>query len=249
MDPKWQKMLVIVNANQCNPKYSYKKLIISRLISENIFILLLQFIGLMFSAYQPLPIWLASGTACAFVMLRGVNVLPGILLGSLIAFSCMHIGLRLTGWWSLLFTLQPYLIMSFCYRYLHPTLVFTRISDFIKYLGIVAFTSLLIAWYHLHFWYAFLANFNGLIFIATTICYWDMYFTEIYETKNMRLFLQSHRGCVVFFSFALVNIIACLFFYISLSGLVTITFFQVVSFIVFWISLTWGRWGRIDFSL
>lgn len=214
MDPKWQKMAAIVNSNKSNLNYSFKKLVITRFITENIFILLLQYMGLMFSVVNPLPIWFSSGTACGFVMLRGVSILPGIFLGSLITFLSMHFNIYLSLLWSTIFTAQAWLLLKLCYQFLRPTLVFIQLNEFMKFIMLISSLSFLVAFVFKYFWYAYFANLFGILIIGVAICYWDMYFPEIYATQNLKLFFQRYSGCGIFFSLAMVAIIGSLILFI-----------------------------------
>src|SRR5688572_28180677 len=86
-------------------------------LNLNIFIFLLQYMGLMQSTLSKTSaiLWLGNGTALAFLFLRGLTILPGIFLGSFFAYlfitpmqhaflaACIH-------------TLEPYAILTVTYR-------------------------------------------------------------------------------------------------------------------------------------
>src|SRR5690349_20185221 len=118
---------------QSNLLGQFKKCVIDRRIMENAIVFLLQYSGLMLSTLSPHPkvLALASGTACAFIFLRGVTVLPGIWLGSLIAYFFAHAGLLSALACATIDALQAYFILWFCYRFVGPTLLFFNIKKFI----------------------------------------------------------------------------------------------------------------------
>jgi len=188
---KWQDMLAIINQRpeliQNNLARQNKKIFLTRLITENIFIFLLQYTGLMFSTISSgmHPVWIASGTACAFIFLRGISITPGIWLGSIFAFySVLPIGEACV--FASIFTLQPLIILAITFRYLKsPMPDFYNTRSFINFIFACAITtastSLLLAitinitqlWPH---WW--LANFNGTLIFTCAIITWDAYFSE-----------------------------------------------------------------------
>ena len=93
---KWQSMLTIVNQNlelqpfktSKTPVLQFKKMVMQRSLAENLLVFFLQYIGLKLTTFSldPSPLWLATGTACAYLFLRGYRVLPGIWLGNFAGF-------------------------------------------------------------------------------------------------------------------------------------------------------------------
>jgi hypothetical protein len=174
---------------------SFRKLVITRLLSENILMLLLQYIGLMFSTLtpSPMPLWTASGTACAFIFLRGMRILPGIGLGTLIAFYLASGSLSLGLGAALIFMLQPAALLWLSYRYTGPSLVFYDNPSWIKFTffsaivtGVVSLSLLRMA--SLPFSLAlstWLANFNGLLIFAFALTALDAYFPQCHTLKQV----------------------------------------------------------------
>ncbi len=190
-------------------KNPYKKLVIMRLFAENMFVLLLQYIGLMLSTLLPYatPLWLASGTACAFIFLRGPTILPGIGLGTLIAYYSVtaNANLAITG--ASLFMLQAFLLLSISYRVIQqPTLIFYRRWQTFTFIGLaillLAITSLILLCLHLfafnpaglllnklffQLWLShFLANLNGVLIVAYALVALDVYFPQFAQLKQLK---------------------------------------------------------------
>lgn len=202
---KWQHMLTLVNKN-LNPAQRTRKLYVSRFISENIFVLLLQYIGLIFStlAAHPCPLWFASGTACALIFLRGYSVLPGIWLGSFLAYALAKTGFAVSIGCATLFSLQAFLLLWLSYRYIVPTLLFSSRKKFLQFVLLSALASAMItagliilyrpflydinleAKLGLHWW---LANLNGILILGCGLIAFDAYFPEIKKLKRQPLLL------------------------------------------------------------
>ncbi len=163
----------------------------------------MQYIGLKLSIFviTPSPLWLATGSACAYLFLRGPTVLPGIWLGSLFGFYFDKMGLRLMFECATILTVQPLLLLQFSYRYLSPTLIFTHQRMFVKY---ILFTALLTAMTSLMFveicypalphnesffqywvnWW--LANLNAIIIFSCAMITWDAYASSAQSIKQWR---------------------------------------------------------------
>jgi integral membrane sensor domain MASE1 len=178
-----------------------KKLVVQRFIAVNILTLLMQYIGLTISTLSSLysPLWLASGTACAFVFLRGASVLPGIWLGSFLAYLMANIGMLAAAACATILTLQAYLILVLSYRYISRTLIFYQTKRLLRFIFLAAAITAMSSYaliiiaisklpsninvlsVYLQWW---LANFNGLIIFAFAIVTWDAFFAQIYQLKN-----------------------------------------------------------------
>jgi len=159
----------------------FNKLILRRLITENIFVLLLQYMGLKLTTLTlyPTPIWFASGTACAFIFMRGYSILPGIWLGTFIAYALV-IGHGLYA--ATLFSLQALLLLFLTRRFIAPLPTF-NIGKFIFCSSIItALCSFLLA--SSHFLLSYFANLNGVLIIGIGLIAFDTYFPEIDALKK-----------------------------------------------------------------
>src|SRR3990167_8730307 len=204
LNSKWQHMLAIVNQHtalwHANPELHLRRLIIYRWFAENFLIFLLQYTGLTFTTLStPLSlIWFASGTSFTLLLLRGNIILPGMLLGNFLAFFLAHISFVSACEYAALFTLQPILLRFLCYRWISPTLLFYRFSMLAKFF---IFSALISAWtsflMHPAFWLqTWLANWNGILIVATTLIAWDAYFVQVTP-------LSFKKGCAISSSYAL----------------------------------------------
>src|SRR6187399_3086284 len=115
--------------------YHFKRLVITRLIAENILLLLLQLMGMKFSVLSDpaLPVDFAAGTAAAFIFMRGYSILPGIWLGTLLA--CVFSGWTFlsSGLLASAYTLQTGLLFFLCLRFISPGLIFLKTKLFLRY--------------------------------------------------------------------------------------------------------------------
>lgn len=169
---------------QADPLIRFKKLVWVRFFTENLLSFLIQYTGLLFSTliltYS--PIWLASGTACAFIFLRGATILPGIGLGSFLAFYTGYGASFLISFlYASLLTLQAYLLLRLTYKWVAPSLLFSHHADLFKFVFINALiSSLLLFMPSIHTapldW---LACFNGILIIGCAITSFDAYFPQI----------------------------------------------------------------------
>lgn len=200
---KWQQMLAIISQSslaQTNLTIPYQRLQISRLISENILAFLLQYMGLMLSIITPTtsPIWIASGTACGLIFLRGPSILFGITLGSFIAYYLTKLPILSVLMCSLILLLQPLVIYMLCQRYITPTLLFYRVHQFVKFVSVIMIISAIssfslitlcypmLSGYSLlqHGLIGWLANLNGILIFACTLVTWDAYSPQIGSLKQ-----------------------------------------------------------------
>lgn len=205
-DEKWHDLLAIVNQYPNFQKNKFVneqfKLVAIRFITENIFIFLLQYTGLMFSTLSTgmNPVWISSGTACAFLLLRGYAILPGIWLGTFFAFypNTTFISALIAA---SIFTLQPCLILILTYRLMKcPMPNISSGRSVCAFMLICVLTSaissvLLISIFHtnhpvssfLQWW---LANFSGTIVYTIAIITWDTYFSdEVYPQSKSIYFI------------------------------------------------------------
>lgn len=199
---RWQAMLEHLDLIEC--AHEQKSFFFKRSLNENILVLLLQFIGLMFSTLtvSPSPIWYASGSACALVFLRGYAVLPGIGLGSLFAYLAAHCSLTEAFFNSIVYVIQAALLLTLSHRYVTPTLIFYQPLKFLKFivlscivtsLSCVCLLEILSHAHHvinptslwLEWW---LANLNGLFIFAFALVTWDAYFPEISKLRELPRF-------------------------------------------------------------
>lgn len=222
---KWQQIQTILyrhaNATQVNPSLSFKKLVLSRLLSENALVFLLQYIGLTLSTLLPWPspLWMASGTVCAFIFLRGYSVLGGIWLGSLAAyyFASGHLMLSLSC--AALQTLQAGGLFFIYQRYLGPAFLFSHTRYFIYFIILSGTMTAFISLSLFNLCYAalpsvvsplrlwctwWLANWNGLFIFFMALITLDAYFPLISDLKKQnKVKLSLAYGCLALLAFLL----------------------------------------------
>lgn len=167
--------------------YNFKRLVITRLLAENIMLMLLQMMGMKFSVLSnpPLPIDFAAGTAAAFIFMRGYTILPGIWFGTLLA-------VLLSGWSFIdgillasVYTIQTGLLFFLCLRFISPSLLFLDKKLFLRYTLLCVLLSLLFSPILLS-WQADLA---GLLIVPLAVTNWDMYFPEINQWRKLPDFI------------------------------------------------------------
>lgn len=236
---KWQKMLAIVNQHPSliQPKISqqFKKLRMLRLFSENFLLFLFQYIGLMLmdglTAQSLVPFWFSSGTACAFIFLRGKSILPGIFLGSFYAYFITTHQFLDASINASLDSIQALFILFLSYRYLGPSLVFSNLKSFFSFIiytsFVLCFTSLHTDLFSLLIKYDynpileclrwFLGNLGGILIFTLAILSWDLYCLQLNELKSMQKTLFLHYSLIVMNMFFLIN--SQTFFYITLFSL------------------------------
>lgn len=200
---KWQPMLAIVNQHPAltlqNPKRRSLQLYLRRLFTENILVILLQYTGLTISMLVSpnSPAWLASGTACAFIFLRGISITPGIWLGTFLAYYSANTSAGLAIVIASLFAFQAVALLWVSIRYINPILIFYHRWQYVKFIlyasAVTAFISL--GWVSLSqpiltvdLWLqAWLANLNGILVIAFALAVWDAYFPELESFGQLSL--------------------------------------------------------------
>lgn len=208
---KWQRMADIVNQHgEPEPtEWQFKKLCASRLLVENILTFLLQYIGLTLvdglTSQTLIPLWFASGTACAFVFMRGLSVLPGIFLG---CFSAYYLSTHLFAQSSAsaaIDTVQAFLLFWFSHRYISPTLIFYTVRKWMQFVIcsfiVTAISTLALLFFHhrLHnvelsiSWW--LGNLSGVLVFALTILTWDFYYLQMDDIQKInKLKIISYYG-------------------------------------------------------
>ena len=249
---QWQRMLAIVSQHpdqlQSNLASQFKKLFLRRLLVENTIVFLLQYTGLMISTLQSpfSPLWLASGTACAFIFLRGYSIVPGIWLGSFSAYYLAHSGIGLACGAATVLSLQAVMLLWICFRFIGPTLIFYRKLVFVKFIFccsvLTAMTSLILAilcFSSIQFWLQWwLADLGGILILSCAVIAWDMYFTQLDALKKLNVLTLS-------LSYGLLLAITMVF--LSSSGSQSIAWFGVTTLpIVLFISVRFGWCGAIS---
>lgn len=192
--------------------YNFKRLIISRLIAENLLLFLLQLIGVKFCLLgnTPLPIDFAAGTAAAFIFMRGYTILPGVWLGTAFAALFSSISLTTSCLLAFCYTLQTGLLFYLCQRFITPGLVFINPALFLRFAALCILTAILaspiIPWQ---------SNAAGLLVVTLAITYWDMYFAELSNWRKIPNFITIAS----FFTIALLINLVYPFIYLNNIGI------------------------------
>lgn len=237
-----------------NLKIAFQRLFTLRRISENILVLLLQYMGLMLHSLSTYPFLFspASGTACAFIFLRGYSIMPGIWLGSFFAcFLSLSHHLIFCLALATLHTLQAFLLLILCYRFITPTLIFYQLSMFLRFIFLTnaitfCFSCVLCFFYKILFniilstsalIYFWLSNLNGILIIAIALATWDAFFEKIVSKLSLRVALLLL--CLFLLILSSLKFFAFVFiYYLTLSLLFTI-----------FISINYGWLGAVAFIL
>lgn len=246
---KWQRMAALVQQSVAEPGNftpSFNRLVLSRLLFRNLIVFFLQYAGLMFSTLSSpfSTIWFASGTACAFVFLRGYNIIPGIWLGSILAYYFAGLDLEKSCLCALVLSLQALLLVKLNYRSFILSPIFYERSSILKFIGYCALVSaagsFLLAFLCfsalsqttsfaqvcLEWW---LANFNGMVLISCALVTWDAYFPELRKLKTL-----NRKKLLLFFG-------ALFFLYLGL--LESKTLMELCLFIsLSWLALLGSGW-------
>lgn len=257
---KWQRMLDIVSQHRepilSDSVWQFRKLLIYRLLSENLLTFLFQYIGLVLvdvlTPQTMAPMWFSSGSACAFIFMRGYTVLPGILLGSLSAYYFSTNDIIQSGLYAAIDAAQAFLLLWLSYRFISPTLIFYNIGKFIRFIlccSILTAISTSIfflshypsyhhAMYHSDLWLRWwLGNLGGILIISLTILSWDFYFPQIDELKKI-----NKATLTLCYGLLFINIIALL---LSQTAFLTILLTLSTLPIILLISLHFGWCGVI----
>jgi len=197
---KWQQMLAIVNQNrdhvQTDLVKRYNKLFLSRLLAENTLVFLLQYIGLMLCTLgpNPTPLWLATGTACGFIFMRGYSVLPGIWLGSFCAYWSARVGSHIAIYAATIYALQAFLILYISYRSICPTLIYYKQSLLAKFLALTSIITALASFalvmtcyptFSFPIWLQWwLANLTGIFVFSFALISLDAFFPQMEDLRE-----------------------------------------------------------------
>lgn len=188
------------NKNKVSQIIIKHKLNLLRAANENIFILLVQYIGTVMSITYSRHCLLAAGTSLGFIFLRGPIILPGIIIGIFIAYL-MHAPMMSAFFATITLALQTYAIYVISYALRNPTLVFNKISLYIDIMIVIAsitlLSSLLLTYISLglldenYFLYIWFVNLNGSLIFAFGIVTWSMYFPDIIRIHIKELGLYA----------------------------------------------------------
>ncbi len=196
---KWHRIALLVNQHSKQllsyPSLDrqFKKLVLQRLFIINCFTFLLQYSGLKLSTFLsfPAPLWYATGSACALIFLRGYCILPGVWLGSFLAYILEGAVFLTAIGCATVFSLQAMILRAFNYRFLDPTLIFYRSTMYCKFvlftMTLSGLTTILLLFFYsfsissqeisyqqfLQWW---LANVNAILIFSCALVTWDSYF-------------------------------------------------------------------------
>lgn len=240
--------------SQTIPVKQYKKLAVQRFINENVLLFLLQYIGLSFNnlSVSFLPMNFAMGTACAFVFLRGYSVLPGIILGSFIAYFIAKIGFSLAVVASSVMAIQVSIILWCCHKFISPSLIIYKLKNFFKFLILVFVTTFLASVFlmlvvnfsfpskeNIILWLSnWLSNVLAILIFSTGIVTWDTYFPRSYSLKTL-----LSTKLILFYSLLIMTNVT-LFFCSTILSLIGIAFVNLL--LVLTISSNYGWRGTIS---
>jgi hypothetical protein len=244
---KWQAMRQAVNQStsflQTDRSKQFQKLVITRLLSENMLVLLLQACGLMLStlAAHPFPLWLATGTACAFIFMRGWTILPGIWLGTFIPYFLIGHFL-LACQCATLFALQTFLLFWIGQHYINPTLLFYNKKSLAQFIILAATITGFASWAlmgvcypnHSDFLFLFLqgwlANLNGILIFSIALIVLDAYFPDMHKFKKINRGIAGLLFSGIIFC-GLLMTLSSQFFLMSFFSLVTLPLIVIISFL------------------
>lgn len=198
----------------------FKKLVLQRLLIINCFTFLLQYSGLKLSTLLPFPapLWYATGSACALIFLRGYSILPGIWVGSFLAYTLESAIFVTAVGCATVFSLQAVLLRAFQYRFLAPTLIFYRLAMYCKFVLFTTMltgltTILLIFFYSLsmpnqeisyqQFLQWWLANLNAILIFSCALVTWDSHFQLPLSIKKLSIKGLSLYSLLLVISFLL----------------------------------------------
>jgi integral membrane sensor domain MASE1 len=253
---KWHQMQLIVNQNSKilhhDLVWQFKKLFLLRLLTANIFIFILQYIGLNLSTLSQnlSPLWFATGTSCAYLFLRGYSIIPGIWLGTFSAYYLAKAGFLVSIGCATVLSLQAVLLVWFCHRYLSPTLIFYRLRMFVTFIiytailtCIVSFMLICICYLSLshadapfQLWLQWwLANFNAILIFSCMLITFDAYFLDFYGVKPL-------KRTYILFALLLIIIIMLIFNHTLVS---TICLALLIMLLTIYISIQFGWCGGI----
>ncbi|MFZ2315337.1 MAG: hypothetical protein WAW86_06750 [Gammaproteobacteria bacterium] len=217
---KWQQMLAVTSqhADILPPLFKNKnRLMIGRFIAENVLMTLLQYVGLMFvmMTLVPSPIWLATGTACAFSFMRGLTIMPGVFLGGMLTFFSQDITLGMTAICSGIYMVQTLVLLWVTQQLISPSLVFHRVCSYLGFVAASGIITAIAAFLLASISYSFtdaclrwwLANWCSILVFGLGLVTWDAYFAELdYLKRSSRITIYALYGLLA------VNSVAILFF-------------------------------------
>jgi len=203
---KWRRMqelLISNNTISVATPISYYKLSCFRWLIANAIVFIFQSTGLSISTLQQdvLPLWFASGAACAFIFMRGAGILPGIWLGSYFAYYSAGANMLVAFSSASIWAMQAYLLLLFSCRCLTPTLIFRKRYSLFIFItfssvlaGVTAYflmlvsrqsilllgdsTQLCLSWW--------LSNLNGILILGLAIYTWDYYFPQLSDLTHRK---------------------------------------------------------------
>lgn len=253
---KWHQMQLIVNQNLKIVDHDlisqFKKIFLLRLLTENIYIFILQYIGLTLSTLsQNLSLlWFATGTSCAYLFLRGYSVMPGIWLGTFSAYYLAKAGFLLSIGCATVLSLQAVLLLWLSHRYISPTLIFYRLRMFATFIIYTAILTCIISFILICMCYPslshadapfqlwlqwWLANFNAILIFSCALVTFDAYFLDFYGVKPL-------RSTYILFALLLLIIITFNFSHIPV---LTICLALLIMLLTIYISVRFGWCGAI----
>jgi len=210
IDP-WRRMAIVVAAGPPLPAstpYSFQRLVWHRWFLHNSSVFFLQYAGLFLTTLSNPGslLWFASGTATGFLFLRGKSVLPGIGMGTFLAYAMAGLDAKRAAACAVVWMLQTFFLLKLSYRAGLLSLVFLRRSVFFKYfalstlvtgcgsalLTLLCFSSLAQtaeAWSV--FRNAWLANLNGCLLLGCALFTWD---TAVPDFQKWRALSKIQLG-------------------------------------------------------
>jgi hypothetical protein len=190
-----------------NSVIAYKKIVFLRLFSETLLIVLLQYISICSFNFKESILWTTSGTAVAFIFLRGYSSLIGLSLGCLLGFLVQYGNTIETYKLTSIIIFQAMGIYYLTQHYIYPSIVFHTRTQYIKFIILLASISLLstlLISTPLSFPQYFIANVNGVFIIGFCFNYLDAYFPDIAKLNLLNwpgilktLFLALFIGLIV----------------------------------------------------
>lgn len=253
---KWYHMLRIVNQNSkllhYGLEWQFKKLFFQRFLTENLFIFILQYIGLNLSTLSQnlLPLWFATGTSCAYLFLRGYAVVPGIWLGTFAAYCIAKSGVQLAICCATMLSLQAVLLRWLSHYYRIPTPIFYRLKPFITFIIVTALLTCVISFILIFITYPsllrvdnpfqlglqwWLANFNAILLFTCALIAFDAFFLNFYAGK-------PSSSTVILFVLLLLAIMALILSHTRVS---TSCFALIIMLLTVYISAHLGWVGAI----
>jgi len=159
-----------------------------RFFSETLLVGMIQFIGLsMTLSANSMPVWMASGTAMAFIFMRGYFILPGLWLGTFAAcwpaltfLESMQLSFLLCG--------QTFCIFYLTQRFVYPSLYFYKKTHFVEFLLLTLVISFPFSqpMHHLIESINWLSNVNGILIVGMSFIALDACFPQLDQWNNIQ---------------------------------------------------------------